>query len=542
MVGHRISGKIEKSQAEQGFALVAVVMSIAVLSAFLLTALAYTLNAQAPSRRDQDAKAAEQAALAGVDEYISRLNANDNYWKLGSTDADNPAFSDDGQTIQGTGGAGNSTAARYQYTLLSLPGQITSTGVIRLRVTGMSGPAGRASTVKRTVLAELNRAGLLNYVYLTDYEVTDPDLAGQSSSCARYYYASGGTPARPRNTCSEIQWGGNDAVKGPLHSNDALQINGAVNFTDPQVETGWPAAATATDGKTWWGTQSPPLTNAPQYTGIIPLPESNNDLLKSVTPDVDGDGDVGPGCYYTGATRIILQGKTMKVLSPSTKRSDTPSRCYNTSISGSEQTVTIPPVIYVDSSTASCSVGAVGYPATNEKYTTGTSTAVSWGTSTNYACTRGTAYVSGTANTQVTVSGSDDVVVVGDLKPDATNGTNVVGLIAGNCVWVYHPLKTGTNSNLNSSANVTTVQAAILSLRHSFVVQNWGYGSALGTLNVYGAIAQKFRGPVGTGTATAISTGYSKNYEYDGRLTFTQPPYFLKASNSPFQILTLTDG
>ncbi|WP_285622302.1 hypothetical protein [Kineosporia sp. NBRC 101677] len=528
---------------DQGFALVAVIVTIAVLSLFLLTALAYTLNGMAPARRGQDAKTAEQAAQAGVDEYIARLNADDNYWKRGSVDPDNAAFTSTGQPIQGTGGAA-STAARYTYSVLSTSEETTAKGIIRIRVTGSSGRFASAGTVTRTVTAELKRAGVLNYVYLTDYEVVDPDLTGQSSNCGRYYYATSDSLARPRSGCSEIQWGGNDTVNGPLHSNDALQINGQVNFTETKTETSWPATQGAAKGtKTWWGTQAAPLSpNPPRWAATVSLPASNNELLKSVQPDVDGDGDVGPGCYYKGATRVVLQGTTMKVLSPSTTDSDIPSRCYDVTRPGVEQTVTVPPVIYVDSSTASCTIGTVGYPAANERYTVGSTTAAAWNSSTNYACTRGTVFVSGTAATQVTVAASDDVVVVGDLQPDANGGTNVIGLIAGNCVWVYHPLRANTSNNLYTTSPVNTIQAAILALRHSFVVQNWASGSPLGTLNVYGAIAQKFRGPVGTGSGANIATGFVKNYVYDTRLKYTQPPYFLNAANAPFQILQVTDG
>ncbi len=239
---------------EQGFALVAVVMSIAVLSLFLLAALALTLNDERPARRDQDAKSAEQAALAGVDEYISRLNANDNYWKLGNVDTGNPAFSLAGQVIQGTGT--DSTAARYRYRLLSSAADITSQGVIRLQVVGMSGPAGNTGTVNRTITAELRRKGLLNFVYLSDVEATDPDISGVSSSCGRYYYAVGSTPGRPSGCGNLIQWNTGDVVNGPFHSNDALLINGSVNYTSPQTETSWPGAeGLAATAKTWVGNQ-----------------------------------------------------------------------------------------------------------------------------------------------------------------------------------------------------------------------------------------------------------------------------------------------
>ncbi len=234
----------------------------------------------------------------------------------------------------------------------------------------------------------------------------------------------------------------------------------------------------------------------------------------------------------------------MKVLSPSTTSSDTPSRCYNVGTPNTEQTVAIPPVIYVDSSTSTCTLGAIGYPASGESYTTGSSTAIAWGTTsnpvTNYACTRGTAYVSGTAATPVTLAGSDDVVITADLKPDSTSGVNVIGLIAGGFVWMYHPVKSN-GTNLNSTP-VSNIQAAILALRHSFLIENKSSGAALGTLNVYGAIAQKYRGAVGSVSGNTVTNGYLKNYVYDTRLQYTQPPYFLKASNSPFSLSKIIDG
>ena len=41
-----------------------------------------------------------------------------------------------------------------------------------------------------------------------------------------------------------------------------------------------------------------------------------------------------------------------------------------------------------------------------------------------------------------------------------------------------------------------------------------------------GTIAQLYRGPVGTGSSS-VSSGYAKNYNYDNRLAYAEPPYFL---------------
>ena len=77
------------------------------------------------------------------------------------------------------------------------------------------------------------------------------------------------------------------------------------------------------------------------------------------------------------------------------------------------------------------------------------------------------------------------------------------------------------------------IYAAILSTTHSFVVDNFNCGETqLGDLHVYGAIAQNYRGIVGT----VGSTGYIKDYKYDSRLAVDEPPYFLSPLNAGWKV------
>lgn len=77
------------------------------------------------------------------------------------------------------------------------------------------------------------------------------------------------------------------------------------------------------------------------------------------------------------------------------------------------------------------------------------------------------------------------------------------------------------------------IYAAILSTTHSFVVDNYNCGQKqLGYLHVYGAIAQNYRGIVGT----VGSTGYTKDYKYDSRLAVDEPPYFLSPLNAGWKV------
>ncbi len=81
------------------------------------------------------------------------------------------------------------------------------------------------------------------------------------------------------------------------------------------------------------------------------------------------------------------------------------------------------------------------------------------------------------------------------------------------------------------------IYAAILATTHSFVVDNFNCGpKALGDLHLDGALAQNYRGIVGTGNSGGIVTGYNKDYKYDERLAVDEPPYFLSPLNAGWKV------
>jgi hypothetical protein len=105
----------------------------------------------------------------------------------------------------------------------------------------------------------------------------------------------------------------------------------------------------------------------------------------------------------------------------------------------------------------------------------------------------------------------------------------------------YENTKNGCSSkvtNLNASEDPNhwgshenlVVDAAILSTNHSWIVDNYKCGKKLGTLTVWGSIAQFWRGPVGT--QGNPGTGYLKSYNYDERLAAQEPPSFLSPTNA----------
>ena len=82
------------------------------------------------------------------------------------------------------------------------------------------------------------------------------------------------------------------------------------------------------------------------------------------------------------------------------------------------------------------------------------------------------------------------------------------------------------------------IDASILALKHSFIVDNYYCGSSLGTLTINGAIVQNYRGSVGlTG-----GNGYTaKNYTYDNRLKYRAPPKFLDPVAAAWHVQTFNE-
>ena len=158
----------------------------------------------------------------------------------------------------------------------------------------------------------------------------------------------------------------------------------------------------------------------------------------------------------------------------------------------------------------------------------------------------GNILLSGNYTGQLTIAAENDIIIEGNLCRGSScsgnpSGNGLLGLIANNFVRVRHPITnnstTRTNCNGASNANYTKVSridAAILAIDHSFIVDHFNCGDSLGTLTVNGAISQKFRGPVGiVGTSTP---GYNKNYNYDDRLKYISPPQFLDPIQSSWSV------
>lgn len=566
-----------RESRERGSALLVVIGVAVVMLILVATSLQLTSSTLVRSSTDQQAAQALDAAYAGVQEYQSRLNSNADYesfgnpastWSAGSavtlpTGASaNPAF---GLGTSGSWAAvpvpsGQATTEWFRYEVDNT--QYAASGLVRLRATG------RAGSTTRSVIATVHQRGFIDYLYFTDFETLDPAVSRVTSSCNAYLWA---TPSRS-GACTNVQFGASDVLRGPVHSNDSISACGT-DFKGT-VTTSAPSGTLTVPS----GCATPLYEGAggaPAYEAPVTMPATNTSMKAGTYAGSTVGGS--PGCLYTGPTTITFNpGGTMTVVSPWTKvtnpsytsgvASSSPAMCGSISqlqSSGGATIATLPSnLVYVQNVPASTSdpnysaavpsnftctysgagwsYGGAAYPATIGGQTEApadgwfihdaTTNTNSW-TSTNpaYGCRNGDVFVKGTFKGAMTVAAENYVYVTGDLVYTSTT-SDILGLVGNNAVIVWNPV-TGSASSPQTMLTDSgrTVDAAILSVAHTFMVQNPGWGSVRGTLTVLGSIAQRYRGQIGAGTAQGVlAAGYAKSYTYDPRFAQTTPPRYLE--------------
>lgn len=564
---------------DTGAALILVVGVGMILAMLMSMLVVVSVNGMRQARTDADWNAALAAAYAGIDEYQSRLAVDTTYYRFGNSAAPfssgssvvlptspvNPAFG------VGTGGSWATVSdsdARAQYRYEVDNSKYSSTGRIRLRATGRVGAA------TRTIVADLKQQGFIDFLYFTDYEVQDPTVVGvPGSSCytdaaktvMKYSYEG-----RPMGTtCNEIAFGDSDVQEGPVHSNDTIRACGST-FTGAvtTADTRSPYYVRRDSNGTLCAAPTFTLTGYPAHTGNLPMPATNSELKKETRTDLAATDVPRPGCLYTGPTQITFRADgTMNVKSPFTKKTrignaaatsgSEPSACGAvadlTSVNGATIAVPENNVIYVQNVPSistdvnytaagtwpknfTCTTnsgwklesGTVksGYPQT----TLSTSTTEKPPTTTTYGCRAGDVFVKGSFAGAATVAAENFIFVVGDLKY-VDDQRDILGLVGNNAVWVWNPANAA--GNLIDTSQNRRIDAAILSVAHTFQVQNYAVGSSRGQLTVNGAIAQKYRGVVRRGSA-----GFAKDYNYDTRFKYMAPPKFLNPTTTTYGVTT----
>lgn len=516
-------------EGDSGFALISVLLGVVFASLVVAVAVTAVNGDIRIGKRDLDRKQAFAAAQAALADYQFHLNKDTDYWSK-CTDVPTPnAVNQVGSTARTRPVPGN-TGATYAIELLPATGKsacdradpvrsmIETTGqaigTFRIRASGWS------NGIRQRVVATFKRASFLDYVYFTQLETSDPVTYRDQTTINGAYQQCTKTIAQGRYNapipgtnglyCDVISFINGEQINGPLHTNDALVICGRPYFgrdAADAIEVSSPPRGWFSNCSSWndqpifrgtFVTNSPVLTPPPTNTALA---------------NVDGVRT------YTGQTKIVLSGTNMTVTN-----------------NGTTSTVPIPSsgVVYIDN--GACSSAFNPFTAT---YPT--------------SSTCGNALVSGTYSGRLTIAAENDIIIEDDIRRSGSNPDEMLGLIANNFVRVKHPICPSSNLNCTTSAQTAKgscnggvngngsqpnlrIDAAILAIAHSFIVDHYDCGGDLGTLTVNGAISQKFRGAVGTFGGWSGGTGYDKNYNYDDRLRYISPPHFLDPVQSAWHM------
>jgi hypothetical protein len=559
-----VTNRQSRSGREQTGQALALVLGIVVILTLGGTILVQNFEQQSPIvETDLIQHQAYRAVQAGIDEYLYKSNVNSDYIICNSA-------------VQGTGFCPGLTFAQWipvqgassnngppSWFYFSDPQLNYSTGTVSMTVEGASGYRGDYSYQTATITLQPLNNFLLNVLWI-NYNQIDPAVLNANNPPTCGYNWQVGI----ENGCSDVDFVNGDNLDGNLYVNDSIFTCGS-----PQFETVHTADPNEQFVKDCGGT--PDVTGSEGYGSAVEnIPQDDSQLAVVAQED---------GCLYEGPTTIVLSGTTMSVDSPDTptgapsgapngsasndsiNQAGNTSACINaTTPNGGSVALPNNGVIFVEnclSGNSSCTGGGAYNPMSGEGETGATGP------------TYGDAIVNGTLSGPLTIGAQNNVVIDGNICYSSestcasttgesggppTSATDVLGLIAYNYVEVNHPVNNGNNislcgvgshppaapaCDLGTSGGQGTpliINAVILALNHSFLVNNYASGSTLGTLTVNGTVSEDWRGPVGTSNSGTIVSGYSKNYQYDSRLRYFAPPYYLSPGTASWGIASFS--
>ncbi len=426
---------------ETGYFAMVTVIGILVVMTILGAALIFSAQQDiVQTQYDDTAQRSFYVAESGINNYLWKMNQNENYYK---TTVD-PAELD---WVEHSGG-------HYS---LKVTETTTSPGAI-IESTGrmLQKQGATTATVLRTIKVRIQKRSFVRYLYFTDFETSE-------GSGNPIWFVSG------------------DVIRGPVHTNDVLNING-----DPVFEGKVTTSRTINEAA-----GSDPVFQQGFEENVPPMeiPSTNQELKTWAQDD---------GYYYYGETEIELAGSNL-VITNSDPQSTGPTGISSLPNNG---------VVYVDGQ-------ALG----------------------KFTATNGDVYIEGSFSGKLTIGARNNIYITDDILYDDPT-QDMLGLIAENYVHVNH----WDRNDIDVAPFNIEINAAVFAINHSFGYEDPGYNGGnnmRGTLTVKGAIVQRFRGSVGSfwSSSGAKASGYTKDYQYDERMLYEQPPHFIEPLNAGFEIV-----
>ena len=517
---------------ESGFAMIFALMLLLVCTLLVAAAITSATQDVGLTRLNSNQQRAYFAALAGVDAYKYQLSANSSYWNTCPKTAsavEVPGIKAETYTYETLPSTAAETAKKgcESKTLSTIIESANSaSGTFRIKATGtvLNSKCG-GGVCTRSIVATFSHPSFLDYAFVSNYELVDPLTVKLEAKQCEHYYKERVEKGSP---CVSFPWISEDAIEGPFHTNDAADIIGSPSFG----REGHNDAIEMDEG--YYGGTPELIGNGYKEGGPILLPP-----------------ETGPELIAEAETKF--KGRTVIVLKEGTPGT------MEVKNAGTTETKNFPAngVVAVVNGSGGC---GITYTPFFPSYTADTE------------C--GNVYISGKYTQSLTVIAENDVIINGNVTTTGgsaggePSGTATLGLIADKYVRLYHPVKGSCESGLSSSCkdeespkgsatyscnqenaeasydaatkalggslNNPIIDAALLSTKNSWGVDNFGCGKPLGTINVWGSIAEEWRGRV---TCCASGGDYIKSYKWDSRFEDEQPPDFLApTTNSGWKI------
>lgn len=402
--------------------------------------------------------------------------------------------------------------------------------------TGFYGQAPRQA--QRTIVAFIQQEPFSKYAYFTDRDIS----------------SLGGV----------IRFVDNDAITGPVRTNGYFTFAGnpkfsaevrSANLEDTAYTKGPPASyknpngTTTKDPSQFYRTENNEsykdhfpiaLNNSPSFSFLggqaeIPLPKDNNAIGKNANTKLEIPAPANPGSnHYKNPAN---QGDPPDEYNM-TYDENTGKVTGFTNSAGKAVNASDAPPVFKLSFRADSTTGAEVY-----RWDSASSTFKPWNVASGKFDTKptvidtteqtlsvdGFTVMEGTVKGRTTVGSRYDVHLTNDLVYK-DKSQDVLGIVSNRDIIV--------ESNKDTKKD-RTIHASMMALNGSFYVDQYNAGSPRGTLHLLGGIIQYRRGPVGTGTATKISTGYAKDYQYDDKL-ITRPPLNFPNTGEVY-VVSITD-
>jgi len=502
---------IKQIKNKKGFALLGTLILVFVVSTFGIALLTMTQNEIKSSALQKASKETFYIAESGIDHAISYLE------DLGTPDFPNPHYiteENDHYIDLGNG--------KYQASI-----QSAGTFSYIIQSIGERPWSNTSGKISKTVECKVILENFAMYAYFSNKEYLPAEFGGGGNTKIWFY--------------------GADHIWGPVHSNGRLFMAGEPTF-DGTVSSAWEE-----DGDVSWEAydeQTDPNFNGdPDFMGgvlEIPLPEYRNisdptdaESLQRIAAGTTFDLVGSPnGAYVPNDGSNVTDGIWVK---------------------GNVNTLTLGldyqnnSQITIDQTGKTTTITTVETPVTvgGHTYPSGTTLVDVNGVPNNYnGYSNGVLYVDGEIKNLKSVAGkglkgrltiaSDSTIAISD---NLLYNTHVKDEDCFDDVTVEDPYPDIPDSlGLVSEGNIMIkdtapddigIDAIIMALGTSFYYEGWKNPPAKGDLTVHGSFIQEQRGPVGTFNSWGKVSGYTKDYNFDTRMSISNPglsqalpPYF----------------